>query len=222
MQPLFSVPPGVTPEEAMRIQNELSVSVIKQDALSNNIALVAGIDVAYSKTDKHLCAGVVVIDNSTFETVETCTFSGTSEFPYIPGLFAFRELPPIVEAMKKLTCKPDIIVCDAHGIAHPRRFGLACHLGLLYNIPTIGCGKTLMVGSHHSMILSRGSHVSLIDKGEEIGYALCTRDNVKPLFVSIGHRISLPTAKEWILRLAYQYRQPEPIRRANQLVQSRL
>ena len=218
MQPQFSFPFEVTHEEAIKIQNELSNSVIKRDVFSNNIRLVAGIDVAYSKTDTCLYAGIVVLDATTFQTIETSTFIGTSVFPYYPGLFAFRELPSIIEAMKKLTYVPDIVICDAQGIAHPRRFGLASHFGLLYDIPTIGCGKTLMIGNYHSMVLSRGSFTPLIDNGEEIGYALCTQDDVKPLFVSVGHRISLRTAKEWVLRLANKYRQTEPIRRANQLV----
>lgn len=218
MEPLQTHSWDLGIEEAIRLQETLARRVVKTDTLPRDIHVVAGIDVAYSKNDDQVYAGIVLFDIRADVIVETATVVSRTDFPYVPGLFAFRELPPIIEAMRTLSQKPDLVICDGQGIAHPRRFGLASHFGLLYNLPTIGCGKTKMIGQYIEPDSARGSFSQIMDRTEEIGSALRTQNGVKPLFVSIGHNISLPTAREWILRLAIRYRQTEPIRHANQLV----
>jgi deoxyribonuclease V len=133
-------------------------------------------------------------------------------------LFSFREIPPVIEALKQLEIRPDLIICDGHGIAHPRRFGLASHLGVLFDIPTIGCAKNRLIGEVKEIKKERGNFSPLIDNDEIIGNVLTTQNNVKPVFVSIGHKISLETACNWILRVSPIYRIPEPIRQADHLV----
>ncbi len=205
--------------EATRIQANLAKAVERYDVLAPRIQHVAGVDVAYAKgDDARVYAGVVIINCETMETIETATATGVATFPYTPGLFAFRELPPLWTALEKIHNKPELLICDGQGIAHFRRCGLASHLGVLLDVPTIGCGKTRLLGEYDEPGPQRGASSLLTDAGEVIGSVLRTQDSVKPLFVSIGHRVSLQTAEQWILRLANQYRQPEPIRRANELV----
>lgn len=188
----------------------------------NNIKYVAGVDVAYDeKIDKQIAA-VVVLDPSTLEVFETSIAEDVTLFPYIPGLFSFRELPSIAKALSNLKTRPDLIVCDGQGIAHPRRFGLASHLGVLFDVPTIGCGKTRLLGHAEEPGIKRGDYSPLIDNGEIIGNSLRTQDNVKPVYVSIGHRISLQTACDWILKLSSKYRLPETTRHADHAVKMAL
>ncbi len=208
----------VSVEQAKDTQVELSQQVIRRDELADKVQRVAGVDVAYAKDDSRVYAGVVILDGETQEIIETQTVIGESRFPYVPGLFAFRELPHLLEAFKQVTRVPDLVICDGQGIAHPRRCGLASHLGVLLDVPTIGCGKTRHVGEYEEPGTSRGSFSPLVDGEETIGSVLRTQDGIKPLFVSIGHRVSLPSARDWILRLANRYRQPEPIRCANEVV----
>lgn len=204
---------------AVQIQTELALVVEKRDRLSNDVRHVAGVDVAYEKHDgDHIFGAVVVIDLMTYETIATATCQGTVAFPYVPGLFAFRELPHLLKAFEELQRVPDLVICDGQGLAHPRRCGLASHLGVLLDVPTVGCGKTRFIGEFDEPAIERGSASPLYDESDVIGSVLRTQDGVKPLFVSIGHRISLETAERWILRLAGRYRQPEPIRRANEIV----
>ena len=185
--------------------------------------LVAGLDVAYAGdgrgTGDLVAAAVVVIDTATLEVVERATATATSTFPYVPGLFAYRELPVLVEALRALRTTPELLLCDGHGLAHPRRFGLACHLGVLTGLPTAGVAKTPFVGAHDPAALgaSRGSHTDLVDAGETVGRVLRTQDGVKPVFVSTGHRIDLPTACAQVLALAPVYRLPETTRQADRL-----
>jgi deoxyribonuclease V len=208
----------LSPDDAQSLQLSLGERVVREDRIPSAIALVAGVDVAYEKDGDFVFAAVVVLDAITLEVVETATTQVTVAFPYVPGLFSFRELPPLCGALQKLETSPDLIVCDGQGVAHPRRCGLASHLGLLFDVPTIGCGKTRLIGDYSQTAPNRGSYSDLVDQNEVIGSVLRTQDGVKPLFVSIGHRVSLPTARSWILRLAPEYRQPEPIRPANELV----
>ena len=188
----------------------------------NNIKYVAGVDVAYDeKIDKQIAA-VVVLDPSTLEVLETSIAEDVTHFPYIPGLFSFRELPSIAKALENLKIRPDLIVCDGQCIARPRRFGLASHLGVLFDVPTIGCGKTRLLGHAEEPGIKRGDYSPLIDNGEIIGNSLRTQDNVKPVYVSIGHRISLQTACDWILKLSPKYRLPETTRHADHAVKMAL
>lgn len=209
----------LTESEARALQNELAAKVIKEDRL-DKIRYVAGVDVAYEKYSDRLAAAVVLLNASSLDVVETVTAEDSAQFPYIPGLFSFREIPPLIKAFSKLQHTPDLVICDGQGIAHPRRFGLASHLGLIFDIPTIGCAKTSLIGEHGKPDDERGSIVPLVLDNEVIGNVLRTQDHIKPVYVSVGHRISLTTACEWILQLTPAYRLPETIRQADQTVRS--
>lgn len=205
--------------EAVKLQRVLAAKVIREDCLTN-IQYVAGVDVAYDELRRQQFAAAVVLAVDALDLIETAAAQQSIRFPYVPGLFSFRELPVILMALDKLKTQPDLIVCDGQGVAHPRRFGLASHLGVLLNLPTIGCAKTKLLGSAKEPGPKGGDCTPLVDKGEIIGCALRTQDDVRPIYVSIGHRISLKTACHWILRLSPRYRLPETTRLADQLVRS--
>ncbi|WP_037910405.1 endonuclease V [Actinacidiphila yeochonensis] len=185
--------------------------------------LVAGLDVAYAGdgrgTGDRVAAAVVVVDTAELRVVERTTATAATGFPYVPGLFAFRELPVLVEALRRLEAVPDLLLCDGHGLAHPRRFGLACHLGVLTGLPTAGVAKTPFIGSYDPDALGpgRGSHADLVDGGETVGRALRTQDGVKPVYVSTGHLVDLDTACAHVLALAPRFRLPETTREADRL-----
>ncbi len=221
MKPVTLHPWNLSEEEAILLQRHLAKQVVQED-LHQPIRYVAGVDVAYDSNEDHHFAAVVVLDAHSLEVVETALANVKVSFPYRPGLFSFRELPPIIDALAKLQKKPDLIVCDGQGIAHPRRFGLASHLGILFDLPTIGCGKTRLIGEAAVPGEKRGDSTPLMDNGERIGSVLRTQNRVKPVYVSVGHRITLQTACHWILHLAPQYRLPETTRQADQLVRRAL
>jgi len=210
-----------TVEEATRIQDRLRPLVQLTAVRPSPIRTAAGVDVAYSTASDRLVAGVVVLDAETLEIVDTAIATGTVSFPYATGFLAFRELPTLVAALERLATTPDLLVCDGQGFAHPRRFGLACHLGVLTDLPSIGVAKTPL-GRYDLPATARGSSTDLLDGAEVIGRALRTQDNVKPVFVSVGHKIDLDAACEHVLSLAPRYRLPEPTRRADQLVRNAL
>ncbi|MFC4009446.1 endonuclease V [Nonomuraea purpurea] len=203
-----------TVAEAESIQDRLRERV--ELAGPDTFTLVAGLDVHYHGDDR-LTAAVVVLDAVSLEPVARAVVHGRVAFPYVPGLFAFRELPALVEALEELSVTPDLLVCDGYGLAHPRGFGLACHLGVLTGLPALGVGKTPFVGSHETPAPERGAWTPIVHDGVTVGRALRTQDGVKPVYVSQGHRISLDTATEQVLRLATRYRLPEPIRQADHL-----
>jgi deoxyribonuclease V len=176
---------------------------------------VAGIDTGYSKGMAK--AAVVSFKYPSLEPLEQAISLRPVNFPYIPGLLSFREGPVIFEALAKLTQAPDLLICDGHGIAHPRRFGLACHIGLLGDIPSIGCAKTKLLGEYDEPGTERGSFSYMTDQGEIIGAVLRTRNNVKPVFVSIGHKVNLKDSIEFVLNCCRGYRLPETTRRADRL-----
>ncbi|OYW88725.1 MAG: endonuclease V [Hyphomonas sp. 32-62-5] len=207
----------LTPKEAVTLQRELAGRVEREDRLGL-VSRVAGVDVSYHAATGRLAAAAVVLDALSLQVMDVQIVLGKPVFPYVPGLFSFRELPPVLAALEKLTAPPDLIVCDGQGIAHPRRFGLACHLGVWTGLPTIGCAKSRLTGTHDMPGTRRGSRAPLMDKGEQIGAVLRTRDGVAPVFVSTGHRVSLGTACAWVLRLAPRYRLPETTRIADRLV----
>ncbi|MDF5757065.1 deoxyribonuclease V [Spongiactinospora sp. TRM90649] len=184
------------------------------------VRLVAGLDVAYPPGGDEVTAAVVVLRAGTLEVADRAVVRERARFPYVPGLFAFRELPPLLAALDRLTLTPDLLVCDGHGLAHPRRFGLACHLGVLTGLPAIGVAKTPFVGAHDDPAPRRGSWSPVTLDGEVVGRALRTRDGVRPVYVSQGHRVSLGNACEHVLRLTPAYRLPEPIRHADRLSRS--
>ncbi|WP_280358523.1 endonuclease V [Nocardia otitidiscaviarum] len=205
----------VTPDEAIALQDRLRPLVITENPAPPHFRTIAGLDSAYDD-DGNVVAVAVVLDAATLETVDTATAIGTTDFPYVPGLLAFRELPTTLVALEKLSTTPDLIVCDSQGLAHPRRFGLACHLGLLVGLPTIGVAKNAW-GDYAEPAPERGGTGEITIDGEPVGRALRTRTGVKPVFVSVGHRIDLDTACAQVLALTPEFRQPETTRRADRL-----
>lgn len=217
MLPVINHAWNISENEALQLQQELAAKVMKEDQF-DNIQLVAGVDVAYAKESDKLVAAVVILNADTLEVVETALAEDSIQFPYIPGLFSFRELPPLIKAFAKLKNTPDLVVCDGQGYAHPRRFGLACHLGVIFDVPTIGCGKTRLLGEYQKPDAERGAVAPLIDSGEAIGKALRTQTGIKPIYVSVGHRCSLDVACEWVLKLSPKFRLPETTRLTDQAV----
>ncbi|WP_230394692.1 endonuclease V [Plantactinospora alkalitolerans] len=183
---------------------------------------VAGLDVAYAEDGDRLAAAVTVLDAATLAVLDTAVTTGRAAFDYVPGLFAFRELPALLTALDRLTVEPDLLVCDGHGLAHPRRFGLACHLGVLTGRPAVGVGKTRLIGDWTEPGHRRGSWTPLLDGTEPIGRVLRTQDGVKPVFVSVGHRMDLDNACAQVLKLAPRYRLPETTRTADRLCRTEL
>ncbi len=174
-----------------------------------------GVDVAYRSVPPRSVAAAVVLTAPDLSLVQRATAEEVPKFPYVPGLFAFRELPALVTALRRISVIPDLVLCDGHGIAHPRFFGLACHLGLLTGLPTIGVAKNPMVGNYAEPDQARGSRTPIRLEDKVVGYALRTQAGVKPVFVSPGHKVTLETAVELVLELAPRYRLPEPIRAAD-------
>lgn len=204
------------------LQEELKTKVIRKNSFSKNIRHIAGVDVAYNELEHRMIGAIVVLDADTFEVVDQAWHEMEITFPYIPGLFSFREVPPILAAFEKLKIKPELIICDAQGIAHPKGVGMATHLGIELDIPTIGCAKKRLIGNYEKNELGkeRGSLLPLIWDSAEVGVALRTQSDVKPMFVSIGHKIDLQTSIDWILKLCSKFRLPETVRHADQLVNS--
>ncbi len=204
-------------KDAVSIQERVKSHLITETK-TGEIRTVAGADVSYSKGSDSYFAAVVVLSFPGMQLIDESWAVGKSAFPYIPGLLTFREGPVCLEAFSKLKTEPDLIIFDGHGVAHPRGFGLASHMGVLLEIPSIGCAKTVLVGDYEEPEKTRGSSSSLAYKGSEVGRALRTRDNVKPVFVSIGHMVDLDFACGMVLDCAHGYRLPEPTRRAHILV----
>jgi deoxyribonuclease V len=205
---------SVTPRQAIAIQGHLA-SQVRATKPRKKIRFVAGADVALSKSGERCYAAVVLWDLKEEKVVEEHVAGRRLRFPYVPGLLSFRECPAVLAALRKLRSMPDCLMCDGHGLAHPRRFGLACHVGVICGVPTIGCAKSRLVGVHRTPGLKRGSSVPLTDDGDLIGRVLRTRDGVRPVYVSVGHRIDLTTAQQVVLRSNAGYRIPEPTRLAD-------
>jgi deoxyribonuclease V len=206
----------LTPQEAINLQSRLRSRVIQFDDFGK-IEVIAGTDVSYAAPSKEARAVVVLLSYPDLEIITYAIHTQISDFPYIPGLLSFREAPPLLECFRKMKTKPDMLLCDGHGLAHPRRFGLACHLGLLLNIPTIGVAKSRLVGEHQEIPKKRGAWQSLTHNGERIGAVLRSREKVKPIYVSIGHRVCLETAVELVIDCVTRYRLPETTRWAHRL-----
>lgn len=208
----------VTPEEAKRIQVELRERLVPEPPPGFAPRRIGGADISFERFGDTAYAGVAVLDLETLETVEEATATAELTFPYVPGFLSFRELPAIVRAWERLERKPDVLVFDGQGTAHPRRFGVACHGGLLLDVPSIGCAKSILVGRHGPLGEERGSTAEIVHRGETIGMAVRTRAGVNPVYVSPGHRMDLPTAVELVLRVSPRYREPETTRRSHRLV----
>ena len=204
-------------KKAVEIQERLKKSIILKGS-TKNCKLIAGADVSYTKGSEIFYASVVVFNLQTMERVEEVTASGKVDFPYIPGLLSFRESPILLKAFAKIKSEPDVIILDAQGIAHPRGIGLASHIGLLLDKSSIGCAKTRLIGEYNEVGGEAGCHSQLTVKGEIVGAVLRTRKNVKPVFVSPGHKIDLNTSIDLVLKSCRGYRLPEPVRQAHNLV----
>ncbi|MFB0620663.1 endonuclease V [Streptomyces sp. AGS-58] len=217
---IVGVPAGwpATEEEARAVQDGLRGRVVLDEpGPPPGTGLVTGVDVAYDDGLDLVAAAAVVLDAATLEVVAEATAVGRVSFPYVPGLLAFREIPTVRAALDRLMCPPGLVVCDGYGVAHPRRFGLASHLGVLMDLPTIGVAKNPFTFTYDDPAPARGSSAPLLDGTEEVGRALRTRDGVKPVFVSAGHRVGLGTALAHTLALTPRYRLPETTRRADAL-----
>jgi deoxyribonuclease V len=187
----------VTPREAVHIQEDLRTRVIRSGRLAN-VRLIAGADTAFDTQSNAAFAAVVVLSFPGLTIIEKRVVRSKVTFPYVPGLLSFREALPLLRAFTQLRHEPDLVFIDGHGFAHPRRAGIACHLGLLLNRPVIGCAKSLLTGTYHDLGKARGSTAPLTDaSGEVLGTVLRTRDKIKPVFVSVGHKIRLANAVRW-------------------------
>ncbi|MFL6055699.1 MAG: endonuclease V [Actinoallomurus sp.] len=209
-----------TVREAETVQDRLRSRVDLACTGPVSVRTVAGLDVAYA--EDRLAAAVVVLDLDGLQVVEETVVLDRPAFPYVPGLFAFRELPSLIEALRRLSVTPDLLICDGHGLAHPKRFGLACHLGVLTGLPSVGVGKTRLIGAYDEPGADRGSWSAVTEGGEVVGRALRTQASVRPVFVSVGHRADLDTACAVVLRLTPHFRLPESTRRADRLSRSAL
>ena len=204
----------VSPAQARDIQFRLASQVSR----SNEVAtprFIAGVDISVDKAKGVATGATVVLNYPELRLVETEVVSGKLDFPYVPGLLSFREAPLTLAACERLSIAPDLILVDGQGIAHPRRFGIASHLGLFLDTPTIGCAKSLLCGRHKEPAEEPGSWTEVVDGGETIGVALRTKPGVKPIYVSIGHKVDLETAIYWVLECCRGYRLPEPCRLAH-------
>jgi deoxyribonuclease V len=207
----------LTTAAARELQRELGASVDTSRPLPP-IKAVGGADVSYDKFDRWLYAAVVVLEEGTWRVIERAGVVAEAKFPYVPGLLSFREAPAVIEAFERLTVKPDVLICDGQGIAHPRRLGLASHLGLWLNLPTIGCAKSWFHGDYTEPGRERGDWSPLTDQDETIGAVLRTRTRVKPLFVSPGHLCGLAGAIDVVLAASPTYRLPITTRMAHHYV----
>ena len=208
---------SLAPREAVELQKQLRERV-RVVPLRKKVETMAGADISFNKFDPVVYAGVVVLRLPLLEVVEEVGVVSETKFPYVPGLLSFRETPSVLEAWAKLKTEPDAVMFDGQGIAHPRRVGIASHVGLLIERPTLGCAKSVLVGKFEEPGEERGAWTPLIDKGETVGAALRTKTRVQPIYVSPGHLIDLAGAIELTLRCDGGYRQPEPTRRAHLLV----
>jgi len=209
-------PWDVTPAQARAIQERLRERLIRRDDFAQ-IETVAGLDIGFKDGGKITRAAVVRLRLPRLELLERALARCPTSFPYIPGLLSFREIPAALEALDKLRGKPDLLLCDGQGYAHPRRFGLACHLGLLTDLPSIGVAKSRLIGEHGTLAPQKGAQTPLRHDGETIGTLLRTRAKVSPVYVSVGHRIGLEPALDYVLACTTRYRLPEPTRLAHRL-----
>ena len=217
--PLIAIRPScwdLSPAEARVLQERLASQAETRDRLGAP-ALVAGIDVGFEDHGRLTRAAVAVLGFADLQLVESALARRPTGFPYVPGLLSFREIPAALGALAALACTPDLLLCDGQGLAHPRRFGLACHLGWLVDVPTIGVAKSRLLGDYAPPPADRGAWSPLWDRGDLVGAAVRTRRGVKPLFVSPGHRIDVASAVRLTLACTNRYRLPEPSRTAHRL-----
>jgi deoxyribonuclease V len=207
----------LTPKEAVALQRELAARVVVDTPLSS-CELIAGADVSYNRFSSTFYAGVVVVRVADGQVIERRGAIADSPFPYIPGLLSFREAPTLLVAFAKIKSRPDAVMCDGQGLAHPRRLGVACHLGLFLDVPTIGCAKSHLIGDHEEPDGEAGSASSLSVGTEKVGEVVRTKTNIKPVFISPGHKIDISSCRRWVLASCRGYRVPEPTRQAHLFV----
>lgn len=206
----------LTPAQAAAVQDRLRAAVERRDRIGR-VRFVAGVDVGFERDGEITRAAVAVLTYPRLELADYAIGRLPTRFPYVPGLLSFREIPAVLAALERLRVRPDLILCDGQGIAHPRRCGLASHIGLLVDLPSIGVAKTRLIGTHKEPAQRRGAWQPLMDGGETIGAVLRTRPHVKPLYVSTGHRVSLATAVRYAMACVTRYRLPETTRWAHRL-----
>ncbi len=210
---------NLSPQDARQLQERLARKVSLKNKRSHPPRIIAGCDISCHPFSKTGYAGIVLLDAKTLNTTEEFSLQGELTFPYVPGLLSFREGPLLLDLFERMKTVPDLIFFDGQGLAHPRRLGLACHLGLFLDTPTIGLAKTPLIGNFEEPGMERGAHSPLLDdEGTPLGTALRTRTGCKPVFVSPGHHIDIPTALDWALKVTGKYRIPEPTRLAHNLV----
>ncbi len=212
----------VTPQQAIELQRTLTSKVLREGQLTSEPRYVAGVDISGEDKEGFAIGAAVVLSFPGLELAEVKRARVKPNFPYVAGLLSFRESPVVLAALERLTLKPDVVMVDGQGLAHPRRFGIACHLGLLLDMPTIGCAKSILVGKYSNLDEKAGSTADLVDREEVVGAAVRTRDGVSPVFVSVGHRIDLTSAIGLTMACCKGYRIPEPTRLAHQAAALRL
>jgi deoxyribonuclease V len=207
----------VTPKEAVALQRELAGRIDTRTPLED-WELIAGVDISYSRHSNTLYAGAVVLRRDDLRVVEEQTAVREAKFPYVPGLLSFREIPPVLDALAKIRTRPDVVMFDGQGLAHPRRIGYASHAGLCLDVPTLGCAKSLLCGEFGRLGKTAGAIAELVHREEVVGMAVRTRTSVQPVYVSVGHGIDLASAVRVVLQTCRGYRIPEPTRQAHRLV----
>lgn len=207
---------SITPKDAIALQKELAGRVRIQP-LPSSFGILGAADIAYCKSSDALIAVIVTCGWPHLEVIESVHIAARAQFAYIPGLLSFREVPPLLRAYSELKAKPDIFLCDGQGIAHPRRLGFAAHLGLCLEIPTVGCAKSRLCGNHETLTLRKGCSTPLVLHGEQVGVVYCSRDGVKPIYISPGHLSDIPSSERLVSRCLGRYRIPEPLRLAHNL-----
>ena len=222
MRPVETHRWDLAPAEARALQETLAARVELTNSAPSQPAYIAGVDVSGAFSDGETLGAVVVMTWPALEIAEVRVARKRPPMPYTPGLLSFRETPVLIDALAKLVHRPDLLIADGHGIAHPRRFGIASHLGLLFDIPAIGLAKSRLVGEADPPGPTRGSLSPLIHRGEVIGAVLRTREGVSPVYVSAGHKIDLEGAAQWVLSTAVRYRLPEPTRLAHHAASGKL
>jgi deoxyribonuclease V len=206
----------VTPSTAIEIQKKLAANVVQEDRFTG-VHYIAGVDVGFEDNGRVTRAAVCVLDLETLQPVDYALAKRPTRFPYIPGLLSFREIPAILQALETIRETPQMLFCDGQGYAHPRRLGIASHLGLLTDLPSIGVGKSRLIGKHQPVPDTRGAWTPLVHNEETVGAVLRTRVHVKPLYISAGHKISLESAIRYVMRCVTRYKLPEPTRLADRL-----
>lgn len=204
----------VTPQQAVQIQQELKKKINIQP-LDGEVKTVGGADISFDLGSDLIHAAIVILELSSLEPVARCLVTAPMNFPYIPGLLAFRELPVLLKAWDQLAKKPDVLILDGHGLAHPRRMGIATHFGIEIDHPAIGCAKNILTGSHGKLDTEKGSTAALMDDGEKVGFALRSRTNVNPIYVSPGHKLSFQDAYDIVMQVLTKYKLPRTTRLAH-------